>query len=70
MTCLFHFHSIRPPYETAQEEIFDWFVEAHTMSERTSGLSESELALFRESLRQRLWKVGAKSDRIESGGIS
>lgn len=68
MTCLFDFHSIRPPYETRQEETFDWFVEAHTMSERTLGRSVDELAVFREALRERLWRVGAKSDSIEKRG--
>ncbi len=68
MACLSHFHSIRPPYEMKQEDTFDWFIEAHTVSEKTKGLRDEELALFRENLQDRLRHVGAKSDQIATRG--
>lgn len=68
MVSLSNFYLIRPPFESKQEETFDWLVEAHTLSEKTKGLSGESLALFREKLRERLWHVGAKSDHISKRG--
>jgi len=65
MISLYRFHSIRPPYETKQEETFDWFVEAHAASEKTKGGGDDS---FRSALKERLWKVGAKSDCIAKRG--
>ena len=68
MVSLSNFYLIRPPFESKQEQTFDWLVEAHTLSEKSKGLSEESLALFREKLRERLWHVGAKSDQISKRG--
>jgi predicted naringenin-chalcone synthase len=68
MTSLSHFHSIRPPYESKQEETLDWLVEAHTAAQKSLGLSGSELALFRENLNRRLKHVGAKPRQIAKRG--
>ncbi|MES2273541.1 MAG: 3-oxoacyl-[acyl-carrier-protein] synthase III C-terminal domain-containing protein [Chlamydiota bacterium] len=62
------FHSIRPTFETSQAESLDWFVDAHTKAESMKGLNENELALFREALKEKLWHVGCKPDRIEKRG--
>lgn len=62
------FQIIRPKFETSQAETFDWFVDAHTQSESLKGLSSEELSLFREALREKLWHVGCKPDRIEKRG--
>jgi predicted naringenin-chalcone synthase len=68
MACLFHFHSIRPPYESKQEDTLDWLVEAHVESQRALGLSKKELALFRENLDRRFRHVGAKPQQIAKRG--
>lgn len=68
MIALSNFHSIRPPFETLQSETFDWFVDAHCRAEMTKGMSEKEVALFRETLREKLWHVGCKPGRIEKRG--
>ncbi len=68
MIALSNFHSIRPPFETMQLETFDWFIEAHCQAELTRGMSEKEASLFREELRQKLWRVGCKPGYIEKRG--
>jgi predicted naringenin-chalcone synthase len=65
---LANFHSIRPPFESSQKETLDWLVDAHTQSESIKGLSPEELALFKEALREKLWHVGCKPDRIGKRG--
>ncbi len=65
---LHHFHSIRPPFETAQEELLEWLVSAHTQSEKYKGMGDNELDLFRTALREKLMHVGCKPDRIEKRG--
>lgn len=54
------FQSIRPPFESKQEETLDWLVEAHAMAE---GNQE-----FRSSIRKKLWLVGCKPEHIEKRG--
>jgi predicted naringenin-chalcone synthase len=68
MASLSHFHSIRPPYETKQEDTFEWLIDAHAQSKKTAGASESEVFLFREEIRKKFWHVGCKPDRIEKRG--
>jgi predicted naringenin-chalcone synthase len=65
---LSRFLSLRPPFETAQAETLEWLVDAHTQAEKTKGMEESQLALFRAALREKLWHVGCKPDRIEKRG--
>jgi len=55
------FQIIRPQYETAQKDTLDWLVEAHVKAE---GGDEA----FREKMKERLWKVGCKPDRIATRG--
>ena len=52
---LYDFHSLRPPYETPQEETFAWLIAAH----RAADGAEIEESLLR---------VGCKSDRIAKRG--
>jgi predicted naringenin-chalcone synthase len=75
MFYLTHFDVLRPPYESAQEDTLDWLVEAHTEAERKSlvavtvpDTTTEHLSAFRESLRERLWRVGCKPDRIARRG--
>lgn len=62
------FHSIRPPFETLQEETLEWLIEAHTQAEITKGMKESSIDSFRTTLREKFWRVGCKPDRIEKRG--
>jgi predicted naringenin-chalcone synthase len=54
------FQLIRPQYESTQEESLDWFVNAHVMAE---GKEE-----FRSVIKEKLWHVGCKPDRIQKRG--
>ena len=62
------FQSIRPAFETSQAETLDWIVDAHTHAESKKGISSEELALFRQSLKEKILHVGCKPDRIEKRG--
>jgi predicted naringenin-chalcone synthase len=60
------FHSIRPPYETAQEKTLDWLIEAHCLAEGlATGLPVDD---FRKMLTEKFWHVGCKPDRIAKRG--
>lgn len=65
---LSQFTILRPPFETTQEKALDWILEAHTRAESAKKLPEDELALFRQTLRENLWRVGCKPDRIAKRG--
>lgn len=54
------FQSIRPLYESTQEETLHWLVDAHVKAE---GKEE-----FRASIKEKLWHVGCKPDRIQKRG--
>ncbi len=54
------FQLIRPKYESTQEDTLDWLVEAHVMAE---GKEE-----FRPVIKEKLWHVGCKPDRIQKRG--
>lgn len=54
------FQLIRPPFETTQEETLNWLVEAHVKAE---GNEE-----FRPVIREKMWHVGCKPDRIAKRG--
>lgn len=56
---LTNFQSIRPPYETKQEEGLAWFAEAHVKSKGES---------FRQTIEEKLWHVGCKPHQIEKRG--
>ena len=60
------FQVIRPPFETDQTTALDWFVDAHTESEKKKG--NTELAAFREAIREKFWRVGCKPDAIGKRG--
>ncbi len=62
------FQNIRPTFETSQGETLDWIVDAHTQSESSKGLNENEISLFRQALKEKIWHVGCKPDRIEKRG--
>lgn len=64
MLLLFDFQWIRPPYEEKQELALEWFAEAHAMAERSLGKSESEVLSFHQEIREKIWHVGCKPDRI------
>ncbi len=52
---LFDFHSIRPPYETSQQDTFDWLIAAHQASDGTE-------------IEERLSRVGCKPGSIAKRG--
>jgi predicted naringenin-chalcone synthase len=54
------FQIVRPAFQTSQEETLDWLVEAHVKAEGDEQ--------FRASLKEKLWHVGCKPDRIKSRG--
>lgn len=54
------FQLIRPPFETTQEETLNWLVEAHVKAEGNES--------FRETIKEKLWHVGCKPDRIAKRG--
>lgn len=54
------FQIIRPQFETTQAETLDWLVEAHVKAERNED--------FRAALKEKLWHVGCKPDRITKRG--
>lgn len=68
MIFLSNFHSIRPPFESAQLETFEWLLDAHCRSEMTKGASDNEIAIFRNALREKLFRVGCKPESIEKRG--
>ncbi|MBM3184350.1 MAG: naringenin-chalcone synthase [Chlamydiae bacterium] len=68
MTCISHFHSIRPSFETEQEATLEWLIDAHTQSALTSGMEENEFSQFREKIHDTLWKVCCKPGQIEKRG--
>jgi len=55
------FQILRPPHESLQEETLEWFVEAHVAAERGDGA-------FRERIREKIWHVACKPDRITKRG--
>lgn len=61
---LTNFQLIRPSFESAQEETLDWFVEAHVKSESFKNPDPS----FRQTIKEKLWHVGCKPDRIAKRG--
>jgi predicted naringenin-chalcone synthase len=65
---LSNFHTLRPAFETAQEKTLEWLGAAHTESERTLGKSESEVERFGKEIREKIWHVGCKPDRIAMRG--
>jgi predicted naringenin-chalcone synthase len=69
MIYLTNFNSIRPPYESTQEKTLDWLVEAHTEAERRKSVGVNlPFSPFKDSIREQLWRVGCKPDRIASRG--
>jgi hypothetical protein len=67
------FHIIRPPYESSQQQSFDWLVAAHTKAEsvkRRESLNSPELETFKSSLDALLNQVGCKPGVIEKRGHS
>lgn len=62
------FHSIRPPFESLQEDTLEWLIDAHLEAELKKGLPLNERDLFREQIKERLFRVGCKPDRIEKRG--
>ena len=57
---LFDFQLIRPPFETLQEDTLDWLACAHAKAEGKEA--------FRETIKERIWHVGCKPDRIAKRG--
>lgn len=54
------FQILRPRFESNQEETLDWIVDAHVMAQRDEGV--------RTAIREKLWHVGCKPDRISKRG--
>lgn len=54
------FQILRPQFETAQEKTLEWLASAHARAARDE--------TFREKIREKLWHVGCKPDRIEKRG--
>lgn len=57
---LLDFQIIRPQHESTQENGLEWFAQAHTKAESREG--------FRETIREKLWHVGCKPDKIAKRG--
>lgn len=69
MVYLSDFYILRPPYESQQEHTLDWLVEAHVQAEKmTAGMSTDELERFRDHIREQIWRVGCKPDKIAKRG--
>ncbi len=60
------FQILRPLYETSQEETLDWLVSAHTEAE--SKKNHPDLPSFQNALKEKLWHIGCKPDRIKKRG--
>jgi predicted naringenin-chalcone synthase len=54
------FQLIRPEFESSQEETLNWLVEAHVKAEGNEQ--------FRQTIKDKLWRVGCKPDRIAKRG--
>ncbi len=63
---LSNFEILRPPYETKQEYTLDWLVDAHVEDEKRN--PETDIAVFREILSEKLRRVGCKPDKIAKRG--
>ena len=57
---LLDFQIIRPSFESTQEDTLNWLVEAHVKAEGNDD--------FREVIREKIWNVGCKPDRIAKRG--
>lgn len=68
MIYLTDFHLIRPPFESSQQQTLDWLVLAHTEAERKENNCETHLQTFKESIHERLHRVGCKPDKIATRG--
>ena len=68
MIYLTDFASLRPTYESSQQQTLDWLVLAHTESERKENNCPTHLHTFQESIRERFARVGCKPDRIATRG--
>lgn len=61
------FESIRPPFETRQEETLAWLVEAHVEAEKRSvGLADPDS--FRAQIAEQVARVCCKADRVSARG--
>ncbi len=60
---IFQFHSIRPSYESTQEETLEWIAKAHCKAE-----NPQDLNTFSQLFREHLWRVGCKPDKIAKRG--
>lgn len=54
------FQSIRPPFESKQEETLEWLAMAHTKAEGNEA--------FKDQIKERLWHVGCKPENIGKRG--
>jgi predicted naringenin-chalcone synthase len=59
------FHILRPPHEMAQADTLHWLADAHAESERRKGNPDPA---FADQIREKLWHVGCKPDRIAKRG--
>ena len=60
------FQILRPPHETTQEATLDWLISAHVEAEKMK--NNPDLSSFRETIAEKLWRVGCKPDRIAKRG--
>ena len=65
MTLIHDFQILRPPHETEQEKTLHWLTDAHAESEKRKGNLDPT---FRDLIREKLWHVGCKPDRIAKRG--
>lgn len=69
MLTLSQFETIRPIYESSQEETLNWLVKAHTQSEAyTQGKKTDQIQSFALNLKQKLNHVACKPNRISKRG--
>ncbi|MGL4540591.1 MAG: 3-oxoacyl-[acyl-carrier-protein] synthase III C-terminal domain-containing protein [Candidatus Rhabdochlamydia sp.] len=69
MLTLSQFETIRPAYESSQEETLNWLVQAHTQSEAyAQGKKIEQMQPFMLQLKQKLEHVACKPNRISRRG--
>jgi predicted naringenin-chalcone synthase len=60
------FHILRPPYESDQASALNWLIDAHTEAEKQK--NHPDLTSFAKELKEKMWRIGCKPDRIEKRG--
>lgn len=68
MTLLSRFQIIRPRYETTQDKGLEWFIAAHIQAEKNKGISDFDLSVFSEKIKERIGRFCCKPEYISKRG--